>query len=126
MLSEAVLGTKEVNERARDAGFDLVVAMAHKMAKGGVVKQQISVDDENEEEEEMQEGEFICNIYSLCSLQGEVEANVEEFITMVAAGLTGTTPHMISASLNALSRLIFEFKGVYHFLRTLKQKLTTS
>ena len=43
---------------------------------------------------------------------GEVDANVEEFITMVAAGLTGTTPHMISASISALSRLIFEFKGM--------------
>lgn len=42
---------------------------------------------------------------------GEVEANAEEFITMVAAGLTGATPHMISASINALSRLVFEFKG---------------
>jgi ribosomal RNA-processing protein 12 len=42
---------------------------------------------------------------------GSVEANVEEYITMVAAGLAGTTPHMISASINALSRLIFEFKG---------------
>lgn len=31
---------------------------------------------------------------------------------MVAAGLTGTTPHMISASINALSRLLFEFKGM--------------
>ena len=30
---------------------------------------------------------------------------------MVAAGLTGTTPHMISASINALSRLLFEYKG---------------
>jgi ribosomal RNA-processing protein 12 len=30
---------------------------------------------------------------------------------MVGAGLTGTTPHMISASINALSRLVFEFKG---------------
>jgi ribosomal RNA-processing protein 12 len=38
LISEAVLGTKEVNERARDAGFDLVVAMGHKMAKGGMVR----------------------------------------------------------------------------------------
>jgi hypothetical protein len=30
---------------------------------------------------------------------------------MVAAGLTAATPHMISASINALSRLLFEFKG---------------
>jgi ribosomal RNA-processing protein 12 len=30
---------------------------------------------------------------------------------MTAAGLAGTTPHMISASITALSRLLFEFKG---------------
>ena len=54
LLSEAVLGTKEVNERARDAGFELVVAMGHKMAKGGVVKQQVPT---AEDEEVMQESE---------------------------------------------------------------------
>jgi hypothetical protein len=32
-------------------------------------------------------------------------------MTMVAAGLTGDSPHMISASINAMSRLMFEFKG---------------
>jgi ribosomal RNA-processing protein 12 len=32
---------------------------------------------------------------------------------MVAAGLTAATPHMISASINALSRLLFEFKGKF-------------
>jgi len=52
LLSEAVLGTKEVNERARDAGFELVVAMGHKMAKGGTVKQQVPT---AEDEEVMQE-----------------------------------------------------------------------
>jgi ribosomal RNA-processing protein 12 len=39
LLSEAVLGTKEVNEKARDAGFDLLVVMANKMAQGGTVVQ---------------------------------------------------------------------------------------
>lgn len=48
---------------------------------------------------------------------GSAAASVEEYITMVAAGLTGTTPHMISASINALSRLLFEFKGEYFPLR---------
>ncbi|WWC96369.1 hypothetical protein V866_003236 [Kwoniella sp. B9012] len=93
LLSEAVLGTKEVNERARDAGFDLLVIMGKKMASGGKVKLQI----EDEEEESM-------------GRPDTVQANAEEYITMVAAGLTGTTPHMISASINALSRLLFEFK----------------
>lgn len=55
LLSEAVLGTKEVNERARDAGFDLLVVMGHKMAKGGVVKQQVPTE---EDEDVMQDGEL--------------------------------------------------------------------
>ncbi|KAL1408080.1 pre-rRNA processing protein [Vanrija albida] len=93
ILSEAVLGTKEVNEKARDAGFDLLVVMGHKMAQGGEVKQSVPVDEDSEE-----------------MAENTVEANVQEYITMVAAGLTGTTPHMISASINALSRLLFEFK----------------
>ncbi|WWC88271.1 uncharacterized protein L201_003178 [Kwoniella dendrophila CBS 6074] len=92
LLSEAVLGTKEVNERARDAGFDLLVIMGKKMASGGQVKVQIEEGEENMDQ------------------PSAVQANAEEYITMVAAGLTGTTPHMISASINALSRLLFEFK----------------
>jgi hypothetical protein len=38
-------------------------------------------------------------------------ANVEEYMTMVAGGLAGATPHMISATVTAISRLVFEFKG---------------
>jgi len=38
-------------------------------------------------------------------------ANIEEFMKMVAGGLAGSSPHMISASVTAVSRLVFEFKG---------------
>lgn len=31
---------------------------------------------------------------------------------MVAGGLAGATPHMISATVTAISRLVFEFKGL--------------
>nr|ODO02374.1 ribosomal RNA-processing protein 12 [Cryptococcus depauperatus CBS 7855] len=96
LLSEAVLGTKEVNERARDAGYELLVEMGKKMAKGGVVVRPTPI-VAGEEEEEM-------------GAAGTIDASAEEYLTMVAAGLTGNTPHMISASLNSLSRLIFEFK----------------
>jgi len=41
---------------------------------------------------------------------GDVRASIEEYVTMVAAGLAGTTPHMISASITAISRILFEFK----------------
>ena len=38
IIPEAVLGTKEPSEKARNAAFDLIVAMGKKMAAGGVVK----------------------------------------------------------------------------------------
>jgi len=38
---------------------------------------------------------------------------------MVAGGLAGATPHMISATITAISRLIFEFEGVWDEVMTL-------
>ncbi|CAG8564678.1 10955_t:CDS:2, partial [Racocetra fulgida] len=41
----------------------------------------------------------------------DVDANINEFVfKMVVAGLAATTPHMISATIASLTRLIFEFK----------------
>jgi ribosomal RNA-processing protein 12 len=42
-------------------------------------------------------------------------ASIEEYMTMVAAGLTDTNPHMLSATVVAISRLVFEFKGKIMF-----------
>ena len=39
-------------------------------------------------------------------------ATLEEYMTMVAGGLAGATPHMISATVTAISRLVFEFQGM--------------
>jgi hypothetical protein len=47
----------------------------------------------------------------LRSFCAPASANIEEYITMVAAGLAATTPHMISATITALSRLLFEYQG---------------
>lgn len=41
IIPEAVLGTKEPSEKARNAAFDLVVAMGHKMSAGGTVKRDL-------------------------------------------------------------------------------------
>jgi ribosomal RNA-processing protein 12 len=41
LIPEAVLGTKEPSEKARAAAFDLVVAMGHKMNRGGIVKRDL-------------------------------------------------------------------------------------
>ncbi|KAF8515453.1 NUC173-domain-containing protein [Gautieria morchelliformis] len=94
LIPEAVLATKEPAERTRAAAFDLVVAMGRKMKDGGVVKRHrmdgmVGEDDPN---------------------AAEVQASIEEYMTMMAAGLAGATPHMISATVTAISRLVFEFK----------------
>lgn len=41
VITEAVLGTKEPSEKARNAAFDLIVTMGKKMAGGGVVRREL-------------------------------------------------------------------------------------
>lgn len=120
LLPEAILATKEVSERARTAGYELLVTMGRKMTEeGGVVKRNLvdglaamDLDTGN------REGALKSSYRSKCSrvlILFSVSASVEEFITMVSAGLVGSTPHMISATITALSRLLFEFKGALDY-----------
>ncbi|EGO00192.1 hypothetical protein SERLA73DRAFT_122251 [Serpula lacrymans var. lacrymans S7.3] len=93
LISEAVLGTKEASEKARTAAFELIVVMGKKMNEGGVVRRNMmdGMDEDGESE-------------------GEAQASVNEYMTMIAGGLAGATPHMISATVTAISRLVFEFR----------------
>jgi ribosomal RNA-processing protein 12 len=116
LTSEAILGTKEASEKARSAAFDLIVAMGRKMSQGGVVKKDM-IDgmmdqDDAESKSDHKHGVFPSHITSSIAT-----ASVEEYMTMVAAGLTGTNPHTISATVVAISRLVFEFKGEIMFCR---------
>ncbi|KAL1305281.1 hypothetical protein AAFC00_002189 [Neodothiora populina] len=90
ILSEVVISAKEVNEKARTAAFDLLVQMGEKMSEGGTV------------------------INAKCPHMPDdapsAPASLEEYFTMVSAGLAGATPHMISASITALARLLYEFR----------------
>ncbi|KAK7035453.1 pre-rRNA processing protein [Paramarasmius palmivorus] len=94
MIPEAVLGTKETSDKARSAAFELIVVMGKKMSEGGVVKRNM-IDGMEEDGEDV---------------PMEATANIEEFLKMVAGGLAGSTPHMVSATITALSRLVFDFK----------------
>ncbi|KAF2210958.1 hypothetical protein CERZMDRAFT_44286 [Cercospora zeae-maydis SCOH1-5] len=91
IVSEVVISCKEVNEKARTAAFDLLVLMAEKMAEGGTVDN--------------------AKVPHMAPDAPTVPASLEEYFTMVSAGLAGSTPHMISASITALTRLLFEFHG---------------
>lgn len=89
ILSEVVVATKEVNEKTRDVAYALLVAMGQKMKAGGIISAERVGD---------MEGGAV-----------ETPASISEYFTMVTAGLAGTTPHMVSAAITSLSRLLFEF-----------------
>lgn len=96
ILSEVVISCKEVNERARTAAFDLLISMGEKMASAS--------------------GSMIDNskVPHMPSDAPTVTANLEEYFTMISAGLAGSASHMVSASITALTRIL------YHFRETMK------
>ncbi|EMC95419.1 hypothetical protein BAUCODRAFT_110911 [Baudoinia panamericana UAMH 10762] len=91
VLSEVVISAKEVNEKARTAAFDLLVLMGEKMSEGGTVVN--------------------AKVPNMPADAPPAQASLEEYFTMVSAGLAGSTPHMISASITALTRLLYEFRS---------------
>ncbi|PFH60111.1 hypothetical protein XA68_11466 [Ophiocordyceps unilateralis] len=93
ILSEVVICCKESNERARELAYELLVQMGHRMASADGV----AIDN--------------SRIPHMPSNAPPGKASIEEYFTMVSAGLAGSTPHMISASITAISRLLFEFRS---------------
>jgi ribosomal RNA-processing protein 12 len=92
MLSEVVISCKENNEKARTTAFDLLVLMGHKMMAA--------------------DGAMIDNskVPHMPKDAPAAKASIEEYFTMVSAGLAGSTPHMISASITAITRVLYEFR----------------
>ncbi|KXX81224.1 Ribosomal RNA-processing protein 12 [Madurella mycetomatis] len=92
ILSEVVISCKEQNEKARTTAFDLLVFMGHKMvaADGAMI--------DNSKVPHMPKDAPMAS------------ASIEEYFTMVSAGLAGSTPHMISASITAITRILYEFR----------------
>ena len=91
IISETVLSTKDLNEKTREAAFNLLVQCGQRMKEGGVVQNSKVIGMEED--------------------APNVEASLEEFFTMVSAGLAGSTPHMISSTITSLSRILFEFRN---------------
>lgn len=90
-VSEAVIATKDVNEKTRTSAYNLLVLMGEKMARGGVVDHARIPGMED-------------------SGMGQTQANLTEFFKAVSAGLAGTSPNLVSATITGLSRILFEFK----------------
>ncbi|KAF2862538.1 NUC173-domain-containing protein [Piedraia hortae CBS 480.64] len=89
ILSEVVISTKEVNEKARTTAFVLLVSMGTRMAEGGTIDN--------------------TKTPNINATTPTTTASLQEYITMVSGGLAGD-PHTISASVTCLSRLLFEFQ----------------
>ncbi|KAF1917153.1 NUC173 domain-containing protein [Ampelomyces quisqualis] len=92
ILSEVVISAKETNEKAREAAYNLLVAMGERMAEGGQIVQ--------------------SKVPNMPADAPTVEASLEEYFTMVSAGLAATTPHMISASITAVTRILYQFHSL--------------
>ncbi|KAL4910159.1 hypothetical protein BDW74DRAFT_48930 [Aspergillus multicolor] len=95
ILSEVVLGCKESNEKARTASFDMLIHLAKR-----------TIDPELNPP-----GTTIRNslVPHMPDNAPDAPATLEEFFTMVSAGLAGSSPHMVAASVTALSRLFFDY-----------------
>ncbi|KAF9878963.1 hypothetical protein CkaCkLH20_03863 [Colletotrichum karsti] len=92
VLSEVVICCKENNERAREAAYDLLVLMGQRMEAAN----NAPIDN--------------SKVPHMPDDAPAGKANIEEFLTMVIAGLAGSTAHMISASITAVSRVLYEFR----------------
>lgn len=92
ILSEVVISCKEVNERARASAFDLLILMGEKIVSAAGSKIENS------------------KVAHMPDDSPAVTASLEEYFTMVSAGLAGSTPHMVSASITALTRILYHFR----------------
>ncbi|OBT54201.1 hypothetical protein VE04_06515 [Pseudogymnoascus sp. 24MN13] len=80
------------NERARTAACDLLILMGEKIVSSS--------------------GATIHNskVAHMPDDAPTAPANLEEYFTMVSAGLAGSTPHMVSAAITALTRILYHFR----------------
>ncbi|CAI5974513.1 unnamed protein product [Closterium sp. NIES-64] len=109
-LTEIVLSVKEVNRKARDAAYQLIIALAKEMQR---------LADEQHEQKFLAAGGIMYGGFSGDqSMDGAGSADDDDadspflkFFTMVMAGLASSTPHGQSAAVMALARLIFHFSS---------------
>lgn len=90
ILSEIILCTKDSNEKTRELSYSILIEMGRIMSKGGLIKN--------------------SQIPGFDADMPDSEASLKEYFTMISAGLAGGAQHMISATITAISCLVYEFK----------------
>eukprot|EP00899_Mesostigma_viride_P010128 jgi/Mesvir1/19116/Mv12859-RA.1 len=95
LLVETILGTKETNAKTRNTAYALLVRTAHVFANEG--RDAGGGEGKGEEEDEVMGG------------AAGYTKGLHDFFQMVIGGLAGSTPHMVSATVISLTRLVYEF-----------------
>jgi ribosomal RNA-processing protein 12 len=90
LLMEAVLATKESNQKTRHAAFDVLVSLGHRMLNTQVDPSQLAISDASRTSSHPLMAEYFC---------------------MVVAPLARTHPHIQSAAVLALSTLLYTFSS---------------
>lgn len=90
LLQEIIMSTKDNNERTRSLSYQILNVMGKIMNNGGTMDQ--------------------SKISGFEDGEATTEVSLNDFFTMVSAGLAAQSPHMISATITAISCLMFEFK----------------
>lgn len=99
VLPEAILGVKDPNEKTRETAFEMLVICGHRFLdssdKGGYLDH--------------------SRIRELRNDDSKNPVSINSYFEMVLAGLAGSTPHMVAATVTALARVLFEFHNVLVF-----------
>lgn len=90
ILQEVIMSTKDTNERSRSLSYQILNKMGYRMIEGGVIEN--------------------GKVPGFDPATPASQASLPEYFTMVSAGLAAQTPHMVSATITAVSCLVFEFK----------------
>lgn len=88
VIPEVIICTKSTNETTRESSYAILIAIGKKFQEF--------------------EGTTIENTLVDAEMPDSV-ASIKEVFTICSAGLVGSTPHMISAAVTALSCLFYEF-----------------
>jgi ribosomal RNA-processing protein 12 len=94
MVTEIVLCLKEANKRARAAAYELLVDVARALHQAEPPTTRVEHHTDHE------------SVVALSS------GGLRTLVNLVLGGLVGSTAHMVSASVMALARLLFEFAPV--------------
>lgn len=107
IISEIVLACKDTNEKARTAGFETLFLCARTITNappGTTIRTSL--------------------VPHIPDDAPNAAASTEEAFTMVSAGLAGVAPHMVAATITALSALLFEYNGDESLSTKMKEELS--